>query len=239
MASAPPTVSAVRARLLGEIAQLIPLPAHPDGVRVAVDGVDGVGKSTFARQLSATVSDSGRAVVHVSADDFHHPRVRRHARGRDSPEGFWLDSYDHEALVSDVLRPFGPGGSRRFRPAVHDLDTDAVLDAPWHTAAPGTVLVVDGLFLHRDELRDCWEFSLFLDAPVRTTVARMARRDGSHPDPSHPSLARYLGGQRLYAAACDPRRRATIVVDNTDLDRPTIVDVHRRPPTPAPEGPTA
>lgn len=107
---------------------------------------------------------------------------------------------------------------------MHDLRTDTALDLPWRTAAPRTVLVVDGLFLHRDELRDCWDFSVFLHAPVRVTVARLARRDGSHPDPAHPSQARYVGGQARYVAACDPRRRASLVVDNTDLDRPLIVD---------------
>ena len=37
-------------------------------------------------------------------------------------------------------------------------------------------------------------------------------------------VARYVGGQRLYFAACTPWLRATVVVDNTDLTRPTLVD---------------
>ena len=101
-----------------------------------------------------------------------------------------------------------------------DLGTDEVLDLAWRTAAPGTVLIVDGLFLHRDELVGFWDFSVFLDAPFEVTVARMARRDGTHPDPRHPSVARYVGGQRLYFAACRPRRRADVVIDNRDLARP-------------------
>jgi uridine kinase len=61
-----------------------------DGVRVCIDGVDGVGKTVF-----------------------HNPRAVRHSRGRSSPEGFWLDTYDYTALRRRVLDPFGPGGSRR------------------------------------------------------------------------------------------------------------------------------
>lgn len=211
-----------RSRVLDAVADLVP--AFTDGrcVRVGVDGVDGVGKSTFARELSARLTGRGRAVVQVSADDFHHRRDVRHRRGRDSPEGFWLDSYDYDALLGDVLRPFGPGGSRRYRPVAHDLRSDEVLEPAWQTAAPGTVLVVDGLFLHRDELADCWDLSVLLDAPFEVTVARMARRDGSHPDPGHPSLARYVGGQRLYFAACAPRDRADVVIDHRDLNRPVL-----------------
>jgi uridine kinase len=48
----------------------------------------------------------------------------------------------------------------------------------------------------------------------------MARRDGTHPGPDHPSMARYVQGQRLYFAACRPWERADMVIDNSDVDRP-------------------
>jgi uridine kinase len=207
-----------REQVIAEVAARIPAPAG--AVRVAVDGVDGVGKTTFARELAAALRALGRPVVHVSADGFHQVRAIRHRRGRTSPEGFWLDSYDYPALVSDVLTPFGPGGDRRYRRAVHDVATDEVLDLPWVRAPADAVLVVDGLFLHRDELAGYWDFSIFLTAPFAVTARRMARRDGTHPDPEHPSMARYVQGQRLYFAACRPWERADLVIDNSDIDRP-------------------
>jgi len=48
-------------------------------------------------------------------------------------------------------------------------------------------------------------------------------RDGTHPDPDHASMRRYVEGQRLYFSACDPRARADVVVDNTDVGDPRIV----------------
>lgn len=190
---------------------------------MAVDGVDGVGKTTFARELTRTLRDRGRPVVHISADDFLNPAPVRHHRGRDSPEGFWLDSYNYPALLENVLLPLGADGDRRFRRAAHDLRTDKAVDLPWETAPGDAVLIVDGLFLHRDELRPHWEFTIFLDAPFAVTVARLAARDGSNPDPDHPSQARYVGGQRLYFAACDPRSRADVLIDHSDAESPRIV----------------
>jgi uridine kinase len=70
------------------------------------------------------------------------------------------------------------------------------------------VLVLDGLFLHRDELARCWDLSVFLEVPFTETARRMAVRDGTHPDPDHPSIRRYVGGQRLYNRACTPHGRA-------------------------------
>ncbi|OJF12736.1 uridine kinase [Couchioplanes caeruleus subsp. caeruleus] len=191
---------------------------------MGVDGVDGVGKTTYARGLAAALTAAGRPAIHVSADGFHHPRTVRYRRGRDSAEGFWLDSYDHDALIANVLAPFGPGGTRRYRTAVHDVGTDEVLDLPWLTAPAGAVVVVDGLFLHRDELVGFWDFSVFLAAPFEVTVPRMAARDGSHPDPTHPTQQRYVQGQRHYFAACEPWKRASVVIDNSNLARPVVAD---------------
>jgi len=209
-----------RQRVLGAVADRVL--STSGTARIAVDGVDGVGKTTFAGALAGVLRERGRPVVHVSADGFHQPRALRHRRGRDSPEGFWLDSYDYPALIENVLDPFGPGGSRSYRSASHDLDSDELLDLPWQQAPADAVLVLDGLFLHRDELAGRWDLSVFLTAPFEVTVARMAVRDGSHPDPGHPSVARYVRGQRLYFAACRPWERADLVIDNTDVDRPAL-----------------
>jgi uridine kinase len=42
----------------------------------------------------------------------------------------------------------------------------------------------------------------------------MAARDGSEPDPEHPSLRRYVEGQRIYLSRCRPHERATLVIAN-------------------------
>ena len=77
------------------------------------------------------------------------------------------------------------------------------------------VVIVEGMFLHRDELADRWDWSVFLDVPFTETARRMAERDGGHPDPEHPSMRRYVEGQRIYFAACRSRERATVVMDST------------------------
>ncbi|MEV4538926.1 AAA family ATPase [Asanoa sp. NPDC049518] len=215
--------SAERRDVIGQVAQRIPAPDGPGCLRVAVDGPDGSGKSTFADELAAAVHALGRRVVRVSLDDFHNVRAVRYRQGRESPEGFWQDSYNYLRFLSDVLDPFGPAGSRRYRPAAHDLATDTILDPEPLTALPGTVLVVDGLFLHRDEIVMAWDLSVFLDVPFDETARRMAARDGTNPDPEHPSMRRYVEAQRIYFRACSPQQRADILIDNSDVSAPRIV----------------
>ncbi|MDT5181078.1 MAG: uridine kinase [Mycobacterium sp.] len=209
--------------MLGYVASRVPRPDGGGCVRVAVDGPDGAGKTRFADALAEVLRTEGRSVVRVSVDGFHQPRTVRYRRGRDSPEGFWLDSYDYQRFRDDVLDPFGPGGSRRYRAGAHDVATDSSLTPAVQVAEPGSVLVVDGIFLHRDEVVDAWDLSVFLDAPFTETARRMAERDGTHPDPEHPRTRRYVEGQRLYYAACQPQQRADILIDNSDYHLPRIL----------------
>lgn len=186
-----------------------------------MDGVDGSGKTTFAEELAGVLS---RPAVVIHLDRFLNPRAIRYRRGRTSPEGFWLDSYDYAAIVGDVLEPISREGSGWYREACHDLATDSALDLPPVRAPGDAVVIVEGLFLHRDELVSFWDSSIFLDVPFSETARRMARRDGSNPDPEHESMGRYIEGQRLYFAAAEPWTRATLVVDNTRPERRRIVD---------------
>lgn len=217
------TLSAERHRVVEHVARLVPEPEAGGCVRVGIDGPDASGKTTFADELAAQVRLLGRPVARVSLDDFHHPRTVRYRLGRESPEGFWLDAFNYARFRADVLDPLGPGGDRRYRPAAHDLATDTERTPPVRTAAVGTVLIVDGLFLHRDELATGWELTVFLDVDFTETARRMADRDGADPDPDHPGHRRYSDAQRLYFTACAPHRRADVLIDNRAIHTPRIV----------------
>ena len=191
--------------------------------RVGVDGVDGVGKTRFADDLAAVLRGARRHRRPAGVDDWHRPRAVRYRRGRESAEGFWLDSYQYERMRAELLQPFGPGGDRRHRTAVHDLSSDGAVDAPFERAGPDAVLVVDGIFLRRPELDGCFDLVVFLDAPFTATYARMSFRDGSPADPDDPANRRYREGQELYLTSCRPRERADLLVDLTDVACPRLV----------------
>lgn len=229
MTAASPGPWPPRARLLDLVAALVPPAGSADCVRVGVDGVDGAGKTCFADELAAALRRRGRPVVRVGLDDFHCVRALRYRRGRQSPSGFWHDSFDYRRLAAEVLTPLGPGGSRWYRPAGHDLATDRILTAPAVRAPAGAVLVLDGIFLHRDELAGAWDLSIFLDVGFEVTAARMALRDGTPEDPEHPDLVRYVQAQRRYLAGCRPDRRADLVIDNSVLDVPVLLALAPRP----------
>ena len=72
---------------------------HPDRrIRVAIDGVDGAGKTMLADVLAPLVVAKGREVIRACVDDFHYPRASTIPRRRYSPDGFFLDSYDYDGV---------------------------------------------------------------------------------------------------------------------------------------------
>jgi uridine kinase len=185
---------------------------------VAVDGVDGAGKSVFADELAAVLHARGVAVIRASIDGFHNPPSIRYARGRSSPEGFYLDSYDYDAVRRLLLDPLARHGDRRIVRAIYDvLDERPVARAVELWPVPG-VLVFDGIFLHREELREYWDYSIFLDVDFLVSVPRGASRGRGNPDPHAEVNRRYVEGQGLYLRECRPRRDATIVIDNTTFE---------------------
>jgi uridine kinase len=194
-------------------------------VRIAIDGVDGAGKTMLADALAALVGNKGRPAIRASVDDFHNPRAVRYARGKYSPDGFYLDSYDYDAFRKLLLDPLGPDGTGRYVARRFDHRTDRLVEDAARQAPPSAALIVDGIFLHRPELRSYWDLSIFLKVDFDISVPRGAARDQMPDaiDPASPPYQRYVGGQKLYLDACEPERRADIVIDYNDLRRPKMV----------------
>jgi uridine kinase len=214
-----------RDRVIADIAATVTA-LHPRRViRVAIDGVDGAGKTVFADELADAIT---RPVIRAGVDGFHHPRRIRHRAGRTSPEGFFHDSHDYALLRRVLLDPLAPGGDGRHRTAAFDHRTDTPIDTPWQHAPADAVLVFDGIFLHRPELRDLWDHSVFLHVDFAVSVPRMAHRDGTSPGPA--AHHRHIEGQRLYLSLCRPAEHASVVVDNNDLTAPRII--RKQPGTP-------
>ena len=94
--------------------------------RVGVDGVDVAGKTTLADELAGRLPGAAR----LSADDFLRPPVERYRRGRESPSGYYEDSFDHAGLRAAVRGTQGlviVDGIFLFRPELDDLWTFRIL----------------------------------------------------------------------------------------------------------------
>jgi uridine kinase len=191
-----------RRRMLARLADEIVAVRVEHPTRVGVDGVDAAGKTTLANELAGVLESLGRIVVRASTDSFHRPAKERYARGRDSPEGYYRDSFDYPSLRRYVLESQRPADA---------------------------LLVLDGVFLARPELADCWDYRVFVaigeDESARRGVARDAWFLGGEEEARRLYEQRYVPGQRLYLEEVRPVESADAVVDNSDPARPRLQGV--------------
>ena len=194
---------------------------YPGGrVIVAIDGAEGSGTAEFADDLAAVYREAGTSTARASMRDFHLPRQRRHPGGRGDAGDYYERSFDYETLRRALIDPFRLGGSTGFQTRAFDARRDAPVVSKWQTGPADMVLVVDGPFLLRPEVRGAWHFSVLLDVPLTDVYARLSSSQGRDPDPEAPSNARYVGGWRRYGTEVEPQYLASAVVDLTDPAHP-------------------
>ena len=224
-----------RKQIIEGLVDLICGVERPHPLRVAIDGVDAAGKTTLAEDMSPLIESRGRPVIRASVDGFHNPRMVRYQRGENSPEGYYLDSFDNDAILQKVLIPLGPGGNRKYHPRVFDFRLDIPTHESWREAPVDAILLFDGVFLLRPELREYWDFSIFVDANFDVSVPRAVRRDVARSNGKldwETTFAkynqRYVPGQQIYLAKSNPKSVADVVVDNTILDKPILIILENR-----------
>lgn len=178
-------------------------------VRVGIDGRTASGKTTLADRLALLLKRHGRPVIRASIDDFHHPAAVRYRQGRLSADGYYEDARDLAAIRRLLLDPLGPDGDRRFATRHFDLAADAPLKPRFANAPENSILIVDGTFLQRPELRPDLDLIVFLDVPEDEALRRGIARD---PAQSERHRRRYQPAFDRYVRECAPLDNADFVV---------------------------
>ena len=197
--------------------------SHP--LRIAIDGVRTSGKTILAGELSTELEQYNHPAIMASVEGFHNPRENRYRKGRNSPEGYYLDSFDNNAIINNLLQPLGPKGNLEFKTAVFDFKTNTKVISSLQKAETNSILLFEGVFLFRPELKDHWDFKIFLDVDFETTVKRACERDyhlGTVQEITEKYAERYNPGQKLYLEQAKPKQQANIVIDNNEFKKPRI-----------------
>lgn len=198
---------------------------HP--VCVAIDGIDNAGKSKLAKELMFPLRKSKRQVISISIDGFHHPKAYRYRRGEFSPEGYYYDSFDLEAVISNVLQPLSLEGNRKFRRKIFDYTLDQKVESPWEEAEENAILLFDGIFLLRQELSSFWDIRIFIAIDRETSLDRAIKRDEyyyqSFETVQKKYLLRYFPAHQIYLERCHPKKHADVILENDDWQSPSIL----------------
>lgn len=198
---------------------------------VGINGIDGSGKTSIARNITEYLSDIGKSVITVSIDDFHNCKKKRYARGSDSPEGYYYDSMNFEEFKTKLLEPIKQ--ALEFPIKVYsktfDLHSDKAQNIE-NSVLEDSIVIVEGVFLFKPDMIDFFNVKIFIDAKRKVITERMIVRDLAS-DATSLEIEnyrtrieqKYMAGQDIYLSESDAKNKADIVIDNNDYKNPIIV----------------
>jgi uridine kinase len=202
-------------------AKIVELP-HGGPLMVGIDGITASGKTTFADTLAQMIGELDRPVVRTTIDGFHHPPETRYQQGKESPEGYYADSFDYDTLVKTLLSPLSNLGDEKLDlpTATYDFRTQREVPDSHASFDAGTILLFDGVMLFREEINRYWDYRIYVDARYQTGFIRGVPRDSKSEEDQmvvgQKYLNRYFPGQRYYQATAKPLDQADVILFNDD-----------------------
>ena len=161
----------------------------PDGMQtrvIAVDGLGGAGKSSFAVHLSSSLS--GAEIAHT--DDF---------ASWDNPVDWWPE------LIERLLVPLSRNRVARFERSQWGGD-----DRGWAEVRPAGFVILEGVTSSRTAFRPFLTYSIWIETPSRAaTAAAGSERDG---DEARAQWESWMAEEERYAATERPDENADLVV---------------------------
>ncbi len=166
---------------------------------VAIDGLDGSGKSRFAARLAQVLTSAGQTVNILHVDDFRRPLD---FAGLDPPAEaalYYDQYYDFAALQAALAQ----------RPGV-----------------PSTITILEGVMLLRARLPSeaCLTLLEVSPAEARRRIQERDQAKGRSPEEVRRRIERrYFPAQARYRREHAPLERADLVIDNDDWRRPRVL----------------
>jgi uridine kinase len=221
-------VTTARQQVLDGLAQRVLALRLGHPTRVGIDGHSAAGKTTLADELATTLrATTTRPVLRVTIDHFKRHVDLRTQYPPGSPESYYFEMFDVDAIRDELLLPLGPGGNRYYRTQIMDFGGHASIDSGAHLATDDAILLADGGFLQKPALFRHWDLCVYLHIEVADVLHRGTIRDQAWMDSAEAAAERYrayyIPGEELYLAEIRPAERADIVIDNRNFEDPRVM----------------
>ena len=153
-------------------------------------------------------------MLHI--DDFIVERHRRYETGQSEAMEYYALQWDVDLLVQTLFEPLRQGETTLTLP-YYARDRDKIVIRTIEIASNALVLI-EGIFLLRDEWRPYFDYIVYLDCPREVRYERVLNRDTYIGDLSE-RLAkyerRYWPGEAHYIKTINPQAQADQIVPSS------------------------
>ena len=172
-------------------------------VAVGVDGPGGSGKTTFTQELAEVLS-AETYIVH--GDDFYSDTPER-IKASLSPEEGYEQYFDWRRLNAEVLTSIRSNADT-LRYQRYDWDRETL--GEWIQVAMPEVIIVEGVYMLRPELRAAFDVTVLLKASTATRMNRQTLRGEN----SRLWIDRWTAAEDFYLAEKGPWNWVDYVVES-------------------------
>ncbi|KNF09282.1 uridine kinase [Gottschalkia purinilytica] len=176
----------------------------------------GSGKTTLAKELIKEIKKSLYEPVVLHIDDFIYPKNIRYNKNYDDWYCYYYLQWRYRYLIDGVLQPIKNGDKKLEKKLeIYDKDKDNYKLLTFKYMNENTILIIEGIFLQRPELKDFFDYIIYIDIPKKTRMKRVLDRDkyiGNESDIIHKYKNRYFPAEDRYEIECFPKQNADLVI---------------------------
>ena len=164
----------------------------------------------------------------ASIDHFHRPGHKFRSINREwTPETYFEEGFDYALFERLVLAPLTGGGTgpvqtRHWHSGLDEPFPVELLEVP-----VDGVLLVEGVFLAREEFRTSFDYRVWVDISIETMVSRGRKRDAAMVGSDEEAERRYVEFKAplhlMYEALCQPKAIADAVLEHETPATPRLV----------------
>lgn len=184
---------------------------------IGVDGLGGAGKSTLVNSLKLQLQNENYYSYVLHIDDFIYPKHIRYDLTKEEWYCYYNVQWRYDYLVKEILFPIKSGEINDKQIEIYNRDNDEYFTQRVNLVH-GSVLILEGIFLQRKELKDYLDSIIYLDVPQEVRLSRVLARDGyigGLEDIKRKYEKRYFPAEEKYILEYSPFETADFVLKNS------------------------
>ncbi|QUH21614.1 uridine kinase [Alkaliphilus sp. B6464] len=183
---------------------------------VAIDGLGGSGKTTITKSIAENLKTKGYNPVIIHIDDFIQPKSVRYNEKYEEWFCYYHLQWRYKYLIDNILCPIYDGEKMIDRKIeLYDKDIDEYKVKDFKYDSDKSLLIIEGVFLQRPELKKFLNYVIYLDIPKDIRLERVIKRDryiGNDQQIVDKYKTRYFPAEERYISTCCPKDNADLVI---------------------------
>lgn len=182
---------------------------------IGIDGLGGAGKTTIVNSLKLQLQNKNYNAVILHIDDFIYPKNIRYNKSKEEWDCYYNIQWRYDYLINEILMPIKEEIEIDKEIEIYDKDND-IYTLEQIKIPQGSILLLEGIFLQRKEIRGCFDYVIYLDVPREARLNRVINRDkymGSSEDIKLKYERRYFPAEDKYIEEYWPIQNADYVLN--------------------------